>query len=77
MIIAERNKTMIDSFTETMIESIRFFSRGNIPESDIRSIAVSEVAKLDFNNEWQMHKGVGYFAKNAVKRYLAEDGMDI
>ena len=31
------------------------------------------VNRLDFNNDWQMHKGLGYFAMNAVNRYLSKE----
>lgn len=66
------NTTLYNSFLASMQECIRFFSQGQIPESDILSLAEIETSKLDFSNQWQMHKGIGYFAKLAVSRYLAE-----
>ena len=53
-----------------MAESIRFFAKDRIPEDDIKTMAEYEVNRLDFNNDWQMHKGLGYFAMNAVNRYF-------
>ena len=32
-----------------------------------------EKNRLDFENEWQMHKGIGYFAKKAVDNFLAKN----
>ena len=58
-----------------MSESIRSFSNGRLSESEIKYIAEYEVNRLDFENEWQMHKGLGYFAKKAVDNYIQEEGV--
>ena len=65
-----RDKKTVDAFVESMMESIRFFAKGRISEEDIKNMAEYEVNRLDFDNQWQMHKGLGYFAMNAVNRYL-------
>lgn len=67
-----RDRETVESFVESMMESIRFFAKGRIPEDNIKDMAEYEVNRLDFNNEWQMHKGLGYFAMNAVNRYLSK-----
>jgi hypothetical protein len=53
-----------------MKECIRFFAEGRLTEDEIRYMAEYEVNRLDFENEWQMHKGLGCFAKRAVGEYL-------
>lgn len=65
-----RNKVLVDSFVQSMTESIRLYSNGKLSESEIKFLAEYEVNRLDFENEWQMHKGLGYFAKKAVESYL-------
>ena len=65
-----RSRLLVESFVESMIISIRTFSNGRLSESEIKYLAEFEVNRLDFNNEWQMHKGIGYFAKKAVESYL-------
>ena len=52
-----------------MEESIRFYANGEISEDDIRYLAEYVVNRLDFSNEWQMHKGLGYFTKKAVANF--------
>lgn len=73
--ITTRDKETVEGFVESMTESIRFFAKGKIPEKDIRNMAEYEVNRLDFNNDWQMHKGLGYFAMSAVNRYLLKSEM--
>lgn len=68
--ITTRDRETVEAFVESMTESIRFFSKGRISEDEIKNMAEYEVNRLDFNNDWQMHKGLGYFAMNAVNRYL-------
>ena len=68
--IINRDKETVEAFVKSMTESIRFFAKDRIPEEDIKHMAEYEVNRLDFNNDWQMHKGLGYFAMNAVNRYL-------
>ena len=58
-----------------MTECIGYYSNGKLSESDIRYLAEYEVNRLDFQNEWQMHKGVGYFAKKAVDNFIANKNM--
>lgn len=65
----ERDKILVDSFVKSMEESIRYYANGEISEDDIRYLAEYEVNRLDFSNEWQMHKGLGYFAKKAVANF--------
>lgn len=65
-----RDLKLVESFVTSMQESIRFFSEGKLSENEIKFLAEYEVNRLDFENEWQMHKGIGYFAKRAVKMYL-------
>lgn len=67
----ERSRKLVDSFVESMKESIRFFANDRISEKEIAFIAEREVNRLDFNNKWQMHKGIGFYARNAVNRYLS------
>lgn len=71
MITVTRDRETIQAFIRSMEESIRYFARGRIPEKQVRNMAESEVAQLDFDSDWQMHKGVGYFARKAVDRHLA------
>ena len=70
--ITSRDKETVEAFVKSMAESIRFFAKGRIPEEDITNMAEYEVNRLDFNNDWQMHKGLGYFAMNAVNRYFCK-----
>lgn len=65
-----RDRILVESFVSSMEESIRIFSNGKLSESEIKYLAEHEVNRLDFDNEWQMHKGIGYFAKRAVDKYL-------
>lgn len=65
-----RNRILVESFVNSMMKSIRIFSNGRLSESEIKYLAEYEVNRLDFNNEWQMHKGIGYFAKKSVESYL-------
>jgi hypothetical protein len=66
----ERNRKLVESFVQSMEESIRSYSNGRLSETDIKYLAEYEVNRLDFENEWQMHKGIGYFAKKAVDNFL-------
>lgn len=68
--ITERNKELVNSFVESMEKSIRFYAKGRLSESDIKYLAEFEVNRLDFENEWQMHKGIGYFARKSVEKFL-------
>lgn len=70
----ERDQSLVDSFVNSMIEDIRFFSNGMIPNNEIPLIAKRIVSRLDFNDEWQMHKGIGYYARAAVETYLCDTG---
>lgn len=74
--IITRDKETVESFVTSMMESIRFFAKGRVPEKEIRNMAEYEVNRLDFNNDWQMHKGLGYFAMNAVNRYLSQNNNE-
>lgn len=65
----ENNEVLIDSFVKSMEDSIRLYANDTISDETIKSLAKSEVNQLDFENEWQMHKGIGYFAKKAVDNY--------
>lgn len=65
-----RNKVLVESFVNSMLESIRMFSNGRLSEMEMKYLAEREVNRLDFNNEWQMHKGLGFFAKKAVDDYI-------
>lgn len=67
-----RSKKVVDSFVSNMAECIWFYAKGRIPESEMRYMSEYEVNRLDFNDDWQMHKGLGYFARNAVNRYLEQ-----
>lgn len=66
-----RNKELVDSFVESMKTSIRFYANKKLSETEITYLAEYTVNRLDFDNEWQMHKGIGYFARKAVERYEA------
>lgn len=66
-----RNRILVDSFVKSMEESIRYYANGKIAESEIKYLAEYTVNRLDFHNEWQMHKGLGYFAKKAVDNQLS------
>lgn len=68
-----RNLQLVESFVSSMQDSIRFFSKGRLSEQEIMYLAEYEVNRLDFENEWQMHKGIGYFAMRAVENYLEEE----
>lgn len=65
----ERDKKLVDSFVKSMEESIRYYANGELSVDDIRYLAEYVVNRLDFSNEWQMHKGLGYFAKKAVTNF--------
>ncbi len=67
-----RSKKVVDLFVSSMVECIRFYAKGKIPESEIQYMSEYEVNRLDFNDDWQMHKRIGYFARNAVNRYLKQ-----
>ena len=68
--MSTRNRAIVNSFVDSMEQAIRFFSDGKLGDSEIKYLAEREVNRLDFNNDWQMHKGLGYFAKIAVERIL-------
>jgi hypothetical protein len=65
-----RDIKLVESFVDSMKESLRFFSEGKLSENEINYLAEYIVNRLDFNNRWQMHKGLGYFAKITVREYL-------
>jgi hypothetical protein len=65
-----RDFRLVESFVNSMKESICFFSEGKLSQEEIEYLAEYEVNRLDFENEWQMHKGIGYFAKRAVRECL-------
>lgn len=67
-----RDRILVNSFVKSMEECIRYYANEEIPEKDIKYLAEYEVNRLDFENEWQMHKGLGYFARGAVKYYKAK-----
>lgn len=69
----ERNIKLVNSFVQTMTECIKYYADGRISDDDIKYLAEYEVNRLDFENEWQMHKGIGYFAKKAVDNFLAKN----
>lgn len=69
-ISVSRDKNLVETFVNSMIESIRSFAGDKLSEEEIKYLAEREVNRLDFNNEWQMHKGLGYFAKRAVNTIL-------
>ena len=65
-----RDRELVESFVASMAESIRMFSNGRLSESEIKYLSEYEVKRLDFNNEWQMHRGIGFWAKKAIDNYL-------
>lgn len=65
-----RNKVLVNSFVTSMAEKIRTYADGRLSEAEIRDIAEQEVNRLDFDNEWQMHKSIDYFAKKAVDKCI-------
>lgn len=65
-----RNRQLVESFVTSMEESIRVFSNGRLSDTEVKYLAEYEVNRLDFDNEWQMHKGIGFFAKKAIENYL-------
>lgn len=65
-----RDRKLVESFVNSMEESIRAFSNGRLSDTEIKYLAEYEVNRLDFDNEWQMHKGIGFFAKKAIENYL-------
>lgn len=65
-----RDRTLVESFVSSMEDSIRAFFNGRLSDTEIKYLAEYEVNRLDFNNEWQMHKGIGFFAKKAIENYL-------
>ena len=68
----ERNKELVNSFVASMEKSMRFYAKNRLSESEIKYLAEFEVNRLDFENEWQMHKGIGYFARKSVENYLKQ-----
>ena len=71
----ERNKELVNSFVESMKKSIRYFAKDRLSDAEIEFLAEFEVNRLDFENEWQMHKGIGYFARKAVDNYLKQKNV--
>lgn len=67
-----RSRELVDSFVASMEESIRSCAGGRLSEIEIKYLAEYTVNRLDFDNEWQMHKGIGYFAKKAVENFIAK-----
>lgn len=65
-----RDRRLVESFVSSMEESIRVFSNGRLSDTEIKYLAEYAVNRLDFNNEWQMHKGIGFFAKKAIENYI-------
>lgn len=66
-----RNKPLVESFVRSMEDSIRRFANGQLSDFEIKYLAEYQVNRLDFNNTWQMHKGLGYFARAVVNNYLS------
>lgn len=57
----QMKEKLTEQFIASMIGNIKFFAKGSIPDEKIKMIAIQEVARLDFENEWQMHKGFGVY----------------
>lgn len=72
----ERTKALVDQFVESMKTNLRFFADGKLSDQEIGYLAEYTVNRLDFNDKWQMHKGLGYYARHAVERYLGEKEKD-
>lgn len=66
----ERSRKLVNSFVESAKESIYFYSDGRLSEGEIEYLAEYTVNRLDFNNEWQMHKGIGYFTRQVVDDFI-------
>ena len=64
------DRKLVESFVASMEECIRIFSNGRLSDAEIKFLAECEVNRLDFANDWQMHKGIGFFAKKAIENYL-------
>lgn len=73
----ERSKKLVNSFVDSAKESIYFYSDGRLSEGEIDYLAEYVVNRLDFNNEWQMHKGIGYFARQVVDEFLLKQSTQI
>lgn len=71
----ERTRTLVDSFVESTKESLRYFAGGRLSDEEIDFLAEYTVNRLDFNNEWQMHKGIGYFARQAAEDWLQKKDL--
>lgn len=61
---------LYNSFLDSMQECIAYFANGRLSDIEIKALAESIVGKLDFENKWQMHKGLGYFARKEVEKLL-------
>lgn len=75
--ITTRERRLVDSFVTSMKELILFFAKGKLTELEVAYLAEYLVNRLDFENEWQMHKGLGYFAMIGVQRYLEQKEKEI
>lgn len=64
-----RDRELVDSFVASAAECIRLYSGGGLTEVEIKYLSEYTVNRLDFNNQWQMHKGLGYFARKTVESY--------
>lgn len=66
----KRTKLLVDSWVQSMTESIRLYSNGRLSEAEIKYLAEYTVSRLDFENEEQMSKGIHYFAEIAVDDFI-------
>ena len=65
-----KDGVLLKTFISSMSNDIRFFANGALTEAEIGYLAEYEVGRLDFDNAWQMHKSLAYFARKAVENYL-------
>ena len=72
----KRTKLLVDSWVQSMTESIRLYSNGRLSEDKLKYLAEYTVNRLDFENEEQMSKGIHCFAETAVDDFiLKSSGM--
>ena len=72
----KRTRLLVDSWVQSMTESIRLYSNGRLSEAEIKYLAEYTVSRLDFENEEQMSKGINCFAETAVDDFiLRSNGM--
>lgn len=68
--IVERTPELVNMTVKNLTTEILEYSKGSIPVDVAENMAYRCVAKLDFNNKFQMHRSLSDYAEGLVDNYF-------